>query len=276
MTEFKRVFRQPKVAIGVIHLLPLPGSPGYLDNLDAAIERGVTEARMLEEAGFGGLIVENFGDIPFLKDKVSAVTTAAMAIATREIASAVSIPVGVNVLRNDYASALAVAGVSRCSFIRVNVLVGGYITTEGIIEGNPGAVHRLKQIVSPETLIFADVMVKHAYRIGEIDVGDDALDVAERGKADCLIITGRRTGSPPSAEDLKQVRAKLEENGIDKPLLVGSGLSAANADKFLRLCDGFIVSSSLRDNGKAGQPIDPQRLRDFQTVLEGVSKKKWI
>ncbi len=276
MTNFKEVFRQPKVAIGVIHLMPLPGSPGYGGNLESVVERGVNEARMLEEAGFGGLIVENFGDIPFLKDRVDAVTIASMAIATRQIADAVTIPVGVNVLRNDYQAALAVASVSNSAFIRLNVLVGGYITPEGIVEGRPGEVHRLRQMLNPGILIFADVMVKHAYRIGDTEIDEDALDVAERGKADCLIITGRRTGSPPAPEDLKRVRVKLEESHIEMPLLVGSGITPANASRFLEICDGFIVSSFLREDGVAGQPLDPKRLKEFEKILEGVSKKKWI
>jgi len=275
MADLRRLFTKPRLAIAVVHLLPLPGSPQYGGNLERVIERATEEARMLEAAGFGALIVENFGDLPFLKDNVPPETVASMAIVAREVTRTVSVPVGINVLRNDYRAALAVAATGGCKFIRLNVLVGGYVTTEGIIEGRPGEVHRLRRALDPDLLVFADVMVKHAYRIGKVDICDDALDVAERGKADCLIITGPRTGSPPAGEDLKRVRAVLEDNGIRIPLLVGSGLTPANAENFLKLSDGFVVSSYLRRDGKAGEGLDPERLKEFKKVLEEVSKEKW-
>jgi len=275
MEQFRKVFGQPRVAIGVIHLVPLPGSPGFTGDFDSVARRAIAEATMLEAAGFNGLIVENFGDMPFLKEGTPAETVASMAIVAREIVQSVNVPVGVNVLRNDFDAALAVAATSGCRFVRLNVLVGAYIATEGLIEGRPGEVHRRRQALNPEILILADVMVKHAYRIGETDICDDALDVAERGRADCLIITGRRTGSPPDGEDLKRVRTVLEENNMKVPLLVGSGVTPANAEKFLKLADGFIVSSYLREGGKAGEALDAKRLKEFKMVLEEVSRKTW-
>src|SRR5688500_13204076 len=86
-------------AVGVVHLPPLPGSPGYGD--PDYVERAVRDARTLADAGFDALIVENFGDAPFFKDRVPPETIAAMACAVRAVREAVPLAVGVNVLRND-------------------------------------------------------------------------------------------------------------------------------------------------------------------------------
>ena len=258
---FDDVFGHGKILIGVVHLLPLPGSPGFSGDLGAVLARAVGEAELLEKAGFGAVIVENFGDLPFLKTDVGPEVVASMAIIAREIKRSVAIPVGINVLRNDYEAALAVAATSDCQFVRINILVGAFATTEGLIEGAPGRVLRSRQRIAPHAMIMADVLVKHAYPLAATTIGDDALDVAERGGADCLIVTGSRTGKPPSGGDLRAVRSRLEEAGLDVPVLVGSGVTPAIAGNFLKLSRGLIVGSYIRKQGKAGQEIETRRAR---------------
>jgi membrane complex biogenesis BtpA family protein len=177
----------------------------------------------------------------------------------REVKSAVGVPVGVNVLRNDYAAALAMAAECKCEFIRVNILVGAYVTPEGLIEGQPGKVLRMRRQNAPDVAIFADIRVKHAYPLAATTIDEDALDAVERGRADWLIVTGSRTGSPPAVEDLRVVKIKLTEAGLETPVLVGSGINGGNAAEFLRVSDGFIVGSYIRKGGRAGDDLDPER-----------------
>ena len=57
----------PKPAlIGVVHLPPLPGSPNSSLSIDDVVKHAVRDAVTLEDAGFDALIVENFGDAPFV------------------------------------------------------------------------------------------------------------------------------------------------------------------------------------------------------------------
>ena len=258
----------------MIHLGPLPGSPSFDGDLAAVIEVAVEEARILDKSGFDGLIVENYGDLPFMGDTVGPETVAAMAVAAREVKKAVRIPVGINVLRNDAEAALAIAGVCDCEFVRVNVLVGAFVTSEGLIEGRPGEVARLRAALAPDSLIFADALVKHAYPLAPRSLADDVLDVAERGAADAVIVTGPRTGKPPSADDLEVVRASLREAAIEMPVLVGSGASPANARDFLRLSDGLIVGSYIRKSGKAGKPIEPHKALEIGKIKQGFADNK--
>ena len=119
--------------IGVIHLSPLPGSPGFKGDLQACLTAAASDARLLTEAGFDSLIVENFGDAPFFSDAVPAVTVAAMTRAVAAVTEVAGVPVGVNVLRNDARSALAIAAATGASFIRVNVLSGIMTTDQGLL-----------------------------------------------------------------------------------------------------------------------------------------------
>jgi membrane complex biogenesis BtpA family protein len=267
MTDhFRDTFGAVKIGIGVVHLPALPGSPDFSGSLTPVVERAVAEAELLKKAGFDGLIVENYGDLPFFKARVGPETVAAMTIAVREVRRSVGIPVGVNVLRNDHESALAIAAACGCEFIRVNILVGAFVTPEGVIEGDPARVLRERQRLAPDTLIFADVMVKHASPLAATTIVDDALDAAERGKADCLIVTGPRTGSPPTGEDLKAVCAGLEEADLRIPVVVGSGITLSNAEALLKLSDGVIVGSYIRKHGRAGEEIDFERALEIGSI----------
>src|SRR5262245_61700685 len=115
------IHRKYKSLIGVIHLLPLPGSPKWSGNLEAVIKFAVNDARAYERGGASALFIENFGDVPFTKGHVDPATIAAMAAAGRAVRAAVKLPLGFNVLRNDARAALALCAACGGSFIRVNV-----------------------------------------------------------------------------------------------------------------------------------------------------------
>ena len=50
----------------MVHLPALPGAPGYGGRREAIRAAALGDARALAEAGFDGLLVENFGDVPVL------------------------------------------------------------------------------------------------------------------------------------------------------------------------------------------------------------------
>ena len=118
--------------IGMVHLGPLPGAARSVP-LDEVIDRAVSDAVDLVDAGFDALMIENFGDAPFFADDVPKVTIAAMTRAIAAIATQIEVPFGVNVLRNDGLGALAVAAATGAQFIRINVLLGSMSTDPGPI-----------------------------------------------------------------------------------------------------------------------------------------------
>jgi len=131
----KALFGGSKALIGVVHLLPLPGSPRWQGDMKAVLVRAQAEALALAQGGADGIIVENFGDAPFTTGPVGPHTVAAMTLAVRAVREVVSLPVGINMLRNDPYSALAVAVVTGARFIRANVHYGVMVADEGLIQG---------------------------------------------------------------------------------------------------------------------------------------------
>ena len=114
--------RTERVLIGVVHLLPLPGSPDHEGSeVEPIYERALADARAYHAAGFDGLIVENHGDIPFAKpDDIGPETAAYMSVAADRIRRETHLPVGVNVLANAALHAIAAASAAGARFVRVN------------------------------------------------------------------------------------------------------------------------------------------------------------
>src|SRR5260221_13207864 len=75
------------------------------------------------------------------------------------------LPVGVNVLRNDGLSAIAIATACECQFIRVNDLTWAMLTDQGIIEGKSAQIARYRRHLLSDALILADYLVKPAVPI---------------------------------------------------------------------------------------------------------------
>jgi membrane complex biogenesis BtpA family protein len=260
----KTLFEQHrKVLIGVVHLRPLPGSPGWRGDLEAIIEAALKDARAYERGGAHALFIENFGDIPFTRGRVAPETIASMAAAGRAIRQAVKLPIGFNVLRNDACAALALCAVCGGAFIRVNVHTGAMLTDQGLIEGNAYETLRYRRQVCPRAQIFADVHVKHAVPLGNWTIEDTARDTAERGLVDALIVSGAGTGLAADLGDLERVRCTVPAARI----LLGSGVTLANVRDYLPAADGFIVGSSLKAGGRVSNPVDSRRVAALARAL---------
>lgn len=257
--DLKEIFKTAHPIIGVVHLLPLPASARWGGSLKAAIDRAEQEAVALASGGVDGIMVENFFDAPFTKGQVDPAVVSAMTLITERLMNLVTLPVGINVLRNDARSAMAIASCVRAQFIRVNVLTGVMATDQGLIEGNAYELLRYRRELGSDVKILADVLVKHARPLGSPNLTVAVQDTIERGLADAVILSGWATGSPPSLEDLEL--AKAAANGT--PVFIGSGASWENISTLMQAADGVIVSSSLKRHGRRDHPVDPIRVSQF-------------
>jgi membrane complex biogenesis BtpA family protein len=234
--------------------------------MDQILDRASEEATTLARAGFDGVLVENYGDLPFHKGRAPSETVAATAVAVREVRRSCAIPVGVNVLRNDADAALAVASSTGAAFMRVNVHTGSMFTDQGLIQGQAHWTLRKREMLKLEVSILADVMVKHATPPPGVTLEEAARDAWFRGMADGVILTGWETGLSVDLEEVRRVKEALSPNG---KVWVGSGTTKETARKLLEAADGLIVGSDLQRGGVAGEGVDPDRLRAF---MEGLGR----
>lgn len=229
------------------------------------VARARADAGALATGGVDAVLLENYGDAPFLPHELPPETVAAMAVAAAAVAAEVDLPLGINALRNDAASALAIAAATGAAFIRVNVHTGSMATDQGWIDGRAHETIRSRERLAPGVAVLADVLVKHATPPPALTIDQAARDAWERGLADALIVSGGGTGRPTSLEDLRRVRAAVP----DAVILVGSGADAAGIADLLTVADGAIVGTALQRDGVAGAPVEVARVEALVRAARG-------
>jgi membrane complex biogenesis BtpA family protein len=264
MTRFRDLFPAPKPIIGVIHLPALPGYP-QSKGLDHAIEKALEDLAALESGGADGALVENEYDRPH-RVLSAPETTACMTRVTRElVAAAGRCVVGIEILLNDPAASFAVAKAAGAKFIRTDYFVdpmerpehGGamHIDPEGLL------VYR-NRIDADDVLLLADIQVKYARMLVPRGL-DESARLAFIHHADAAVVSGNATGEPPTGAEL----ALAKRGAGALPILIGSGTDLGNAADLLRVADGAIVGTSL----KQGELIAAEKVRALVDRVRGLA-----
>jgi membrane complex biogenesis BtpA family protein len=247
----------PKAVIGMVHLRALPGSPRWAGSMDEVAQAALHDARALADGGADAVLIENHGDMPFAAGRVDAGTVAGMAVVIAELRKAVPLPIGVNVLKTDALSALAVAAATGARFVRVNVHVGAVVADQGLLQSNAHDTLRYRRLLDADVKILADVQAKHGMPLAPVPIEQEARDCVSRALADALVVSGAATGEPTPMGDVKRVRGAVPE----VPLLVGSGVTTETVAELLSVADGVIVGTALKRDGRLANPVDPERVR---------------
>ncbi len=248
--------------VGVIHLPALPGSPRSTLSASECARSAAGCARVLADAGYDAIVVENFGDAPFFVGKVPPVTVAAMtacAWAVREAAPSVGF--GINVLRNDAEAAVSIASCVGARFVRINVHTGARVTDQGIVQGDAAGTLRLRRALGAESVgIWADVDVKHSAPLGPPrPIAQEVEDTAKRAMADAILVTGEGTGKGVDLDKLAAVKRAAGKT----PVLVASGATLSTLSSLAAHADGVIVGSALRVGGVPGGTVDGVSAKQF-------------
>ncbi len=254
--EISRLFGTSAPIIGMLHLRPLPGTP-RAEPISVVRERMLEDLDALVKGGVDGLILENYGDAPYFPGRVPPQTASYLTRLAMEVRGLTALPLGINVLRSDGISALAVAAAVGAEFIRVNVYTGVRVSGEGLIQGSAHEIQRYRQELGVDVKVFADVDVKHSTGLGPVDLTDEITETILRGRADAVIVSGKATGSDTDLEDLR--RAK-ESAGLT-PVLAGSGVTVESVADTLRWADGAIVGTGFKVGGVTDNAVDVETVR---------------
>lgn len=253
-----------KPIVGMVHLPALPGAPEFSGDFEQVRAAALRDARRLEAGGVDALLVENFGDVPFYPDDVPKHVVASMTRVAADIRDEVDLPLGVNVLRNDAEAALSVAAAVGAAFVRVNVHVGARVTDQGVVEGRAHETVRLRERLESDAAILADLDVKHSAPLGEPPLDSEAVaEPVERGLADGVVVSGAGTGQAVATDYLASVVAARDEQGLDAPIFVGSGVTPGNVADLLDDADGAIVGTALKESGETTKPVSEERVAEL-------------
>lgn len=267
-----RIFGVEKPVIGMLHVPALPGSPGFDGDWAHVCARVLADAEALTEGGVDGFLLENFGDAPYYPRRVPPHTVAFLTVLGSEVKRSFAKPLGINVLRNDARSALAIATAIGAEFIRVNIYTGVRVTDQGVIAGAAHLLLRDRRMLGSPVKVFADVAVKHSAPLAPRDLSQEILETIERGRADAIILSGAMTGQETPLELVREAKVLAR----DTPVLVGSGVTVENVARVLNEADGVIVGTFFKQDGVVHRPVDRERVKAFMRLVRRLRQESGV
>jgi membrane complex biogenesis BtpA family protein len=229
-----------KPVFGMIHLPPLPGSPGYDGRgLEPIAEHALCDGRLLAEAGLDGILIQNTGDLPAAGDG-GAETVAYLSMLGTLLRREMDTPLGVNILANGAETALAVAHAVGARFVRIKVYVGAVVGIGGVINGAAQRALDFQRRIGAEAVeIAADVHDRTSRPLGDLPLEEAAYQAQFHGRAQALVITGGSVDD--SLDKLRRVKGVARQ----VPVYCGGGTTAENIGRFFEVCDGVVVGNAV-------------------------------
>lgn len=258
--------------LGMVHVHALPGTPFSRLGLKEIADIAVNEALAYQKAGFGGIILENMHDRPYLKGRVGPEITAAMTAVALRVRDAVGqeYPVGIQILAGANIEALSVALAADLQFIRAEGFVFAHVADEGWIEACAAELMReRKRLNAGHIKIWTDIQKKHSAHAVTADLSlTEWAHGAEFFGVDGMIVTGLSTGHAAEPQHLTEVKKATK-----LPVAIGSGITPENAAAYAS-ADAWIIGSSSKQGGYWENPLDEAALARLVKAHKAVSKQE--
>jgi len=241
--------------VGMAHLPALPGTTaGGPAALAPVLEAALADARVLEEAGFDAVLVQNSLDRP-TRERVDALAVAQLAVVTARVRAATGLVVGVNVIKNDGPAAMAVAAAADADFIRVKVLTGSVLSAEGLLAGCAPETHAVRSRSGARAAIWADCYEPTSRALVRDDFDAALVDALDFGLADAVIVTGRTT---EETLVLAEQARKLQPGAH---LVIGGRVDVESVAQAFDTADTVIIGSALKARPGIAGRVDPGKAR---------------
>lgn len=258
--------------LGMVHVHALPGTPFSRYTLKEIADIAVSEAKTYQKAGFGGILLENMHDRPYLKGHVGPEITAAMTAVSLRVRDAVGpeYPVGIQILAGANIEALSVALAADLQFIRAEGFVFAHVADEGLIEACAAQLMReRKRLDAGHIKIWTDIQKKHSAHSITADLSlTEWAHGAEFFGVDGVIVTGLSTGHAAEPQHLGEV---LKATKL--PVAIGSGITPENAAAYAS-ADAWIIGSSTKQGGYWENPLDESALARLVEAHRKVSRPR--
>ena len=256
-----------KVVIGMVHLLPLPGTPFYHEgNMEQSLEKAVADATALYHGGADGCLVQTVDRVYPAADEADYARVAAMAAIVQAVADATGpeFQIGVQIMVNALKASVAVAKVCGGSFLRCTALVGATLTPSGMVQANPHDFLTYRAgIGANHVKLIAEVNSMHFRWLGEKPTAEVARMAARMGAAAVEVAHPDEETNARLVREIKQAMPHL-------PVMLGGHTNHDNVARRLAAADGVFVGTCLKSEGWDGR-VDVERVREYVKIVASLT-----
>lgn len=258
------LFNVKKPVIAMCHLHALPGDPAYDRDKGMAwvIEKGRRDLNALQGGGVDAVMFSNEFSRPYQRT-VEAIALASMAAVIGELKAEISVPFGVNVLWDPFASVdLAVA--TGAQFVR-EIFTGVYASDFGLWNTDCGSlVRHLHAIGGADVRLIFNIVPEAATYLAAREPADIAISTVFNAEPDALCVSGATAGVETSTSILAAVKEAVPEMIV----FANTGVHPGNVDEQLSIADGAIVGTAFKVDGNTWNDVDQNRVRGFMSRVE--------
>lgn len=255
-----------KVVIGMVHLLPLPGTPFYQEGtMEQTLEKAVADATALYHGGADGCLVQTVDRVYPAGDEADYARVAAIATIVKAVSDATGpeFQVGVQIMVNALKASAAVAKVCGGSFLRCTALVGATLSAAGMVEAHAHDFLTYRARIGAQQIkLIAEVNSMHFRWLGEKPTADVARMAARAGAAAVEVAHVDEATNARLVRDIKQAMPHL-------PVILGGHTTHDNVARRLAEADGVFVGSCLKADRWDGR-VDVERVRAYVNIVAGL------
>ncbi len=248
---FKQLFPNKKPIIAMLHV--------FQSTIDKQGEQALEDLFRLQPY-VDGVIVENYG-FGYLDNNLATDDIFdRLEILVSDVVKYATIPVGINVLPNDYMKAFQLCEKTGARFIQLDHVTGDFVGCQSV---DPQDIISLR-LKYPDVVLLGGVHPKY-YTLVNPDTSIAASAALAKLLTDAVVVTGEFTGGETNVRDLCSAKMRIGSH----PLIIGSGLTAENAIAQLSIADGAIVGTAFKKNSVIpGEPIDVEMVKRLMDEVQ--------
>ncbi len=252
-----------KVVIGMVYLLPLPGTPFYQEgNMEQALEKAVADATALDQGGADGCLIQTVDRVYPAEAEADYARVAAMAAITKAVddATGPEFQIGVQIMVNALKASIAVAKVCGGSFLRCAALVGATLNPSGIVKANPLDFLTYRAHIGAQPIkLIAEVDSVHFHWMGDKPVAEVARLASRMGAHAVEVAHADEDTNARLVREIKQAMPQV-------PVILGGHTNHDNVARRLAEADGAFVGSCLEVDGW-GSRVDIERVQEYVKIV---------
>ncbi len=240
-----------KLVIGLVHLLPMPGTPFYEEgNVEKMTQKAIEDCLALRNGGADGALIQSVDVVYSATDETDPVRVATISKIAALVREQVGpdFKIGVQLMWNNISPSLAAAKAVDADFTRCSVLVGSADSDYGRVEANPLKIMNYRRKIGAQGVgMISEISGYH--NKGEYDKADVQAKASSsmRVGADAIEVMAK------DAVLNEQLIKDVKELG-DIPVILGGGTTVENCKERLRYADGALVGSAF-EGGNWGGPV---------------------
>lgn len=258
-----------KVIIGLVHLLPMPGTPLFEEgNIEKMTEKAINDCLALQRGGAQGGLIQSVDVIYPATDDTDYARVATLAMIAGRVRAEVGpdFKIGVQLMWNCITPSLAVAKAAGADFTRCSVLVGSADSIYGRVEANPLAIMEYRNKINARGVAMISEISGY-HNKGEYDKADLQNKAASsmRVGADAIEVYAK------DFEMNERLIKDVKEMG-NFPVILGGGTTVDNCKERLRYADGALVGSAF-EGGNWGGPIIETIVSDYMKKIRELEEE---